>query len=129
MRNDETGEKPKGILSDIRDFLDERMPKGIGWANALGSSLLGLIVVQIVTGILLSFYYSPNADAAYESVQYIEQNVVFGSLVRGLHHFAASMMVCSTCSRPGSRNWPCTSTGLGAAAAGRLRSAASVWGH
>lgn len=69
------------------------MPKGVSWPHTFGSVLLALIVVQVVTGLLLSFYYSPNSDAAYESVQYIEQEVAFGSLIRGVHHFAASAMV------------------------------------
>ncbi|MCG8606803.1 cytochrome b N-terminal domain-containing protein [bacterium] len=69
------------------------MPKGVNWAHTLGSSLLAMILILVVTGILLSFYYSPNADAAYESVQYIEKNVLFGSVIRGVHYFAASSMV------------------------------------
>ncbi len=83
----------KGLLAIVKDLLDEPMPKGVSWPHTLGSVLLALIVVQIVTGILLSFYYSPNADAAYESIQYIETQVLFGKLIRGIHYFAASGMV------------------------------------
>ena len=82
-----------GLLSIIKDLLDEPMPKGVNWPQTLGSSLLALVVIQIVTGILLSLYYSPNAEAAYESVQYIERRVIFGSIIRGIHYFAASGMV------------------------------------
>lgn len=81
------------LIKPVEDFFNEPMPKGVGWANTLGSSLLALLIVQIVTGILLALYYSPNADVAYESVQYIEDNVLFGSLIRGIHHFAASAFV------------------------------------
>lgn len=82
-----------GIGAALRRFMNEPLPKGVSWPQTLGSVLLALVVVQIVTGILLSLYYSPNADVAYESVQYIEQVVIFGSLIRGLHYFAASAMV------------------------------------
>ncbi|MFQ5641142.1 MAG: cytochrome b N-terminal domain-containing protein [bacterium] len=82
-----------GLLSIIRDLFDEPLPKGVGWPHTLGSSLLALVSVQVVTGILLSLYYSPNAEVAYESVQYIENRVLFGSLIRGLHYFAASGMI------------------------------------
>ena len=85
--------KTDGLLSIVKDLLNEKMPKGVNWPQTLGSSLLAVIVVQIITGILLSLYYSPNAEAAYESVQYIENNVTLGSLIRGVHHFAASAMV------------------------------------
>jgi len=83
----------KGLLSVIKNLLEEPLPRGINWPQTLGSALLALIAVQIITGVLLSFYYSPNANAAYESVQYIEQQVIFGSLIRGIHYFAASGMV------------------------------------
>lgn len=82
-----------GLIGLIKDLLDEPMPKGVNWPQTLGSVLLALIVVQIVTGVLLSLYYSPNADAAYESIQYIETQVLFGKLIRGIHYFAASGMV------------------------------------
>ena len=83
----------KGLLSVIKNLLEEPLPRGINWPQTLGSALLALIAVQIITGVLLSFYYSPNANAAYESVQYIEQQVIFGSIIRGIHYFAASGMV------------------------------------
>lgn len=86
-------ESPKNFKDYVVDFLNEPLAKGIGWPHTFGSVLLALIVVQAVTGILLSLYYSPNADAAYESVRFIEEQVTFGSLIRGLHHFAASAMV------------------------------------
>ncbi|MFQ5629290.1 MAG: cytochrome bc complex cytochrome b subunit, partial [bacterium] len=82
-----------GIIDPLKDFLDEPMPKGIGWANTLGSALLATIFIQVFTGILLAIYYSPNAEMAYESIQYIEKHVLFGSIIRGMHHFAASAFV------------------------------------
>jgi ubiquinol-cytochrome c reductase cytochrome b subunit len=42
-------------------------------------------VVQIVTGILLSFYYSSAPMLAFESVYYISFNVFYGWTVRLLH--------------------------------------------
>jgi len=83
----------KGVRAAMQNFLNEPMPKGVGWLHTFGSVLLALIVVQLVTGILLSFYYSASAATAYESVKYIEEQVIMGSLLRGVHHFAASAMV------------------------------------
>ena len=86
-------ESPRGLLALVQDFFNERLPKGVNWPQTLGSSLLALVAVQIATGILLSLYYSPNAETAYESVQFIERHVLFGRLIRGVHYFAASGMV------------------------------------
>ena len=35
-------------------------------------------MVQIVTGILLAFYYQASPDAAYESVRYITEDAAYG---------------------------------------------------
>ena len=41
----------------------------------------------------LAIYYAPTPDHAYDSVQFIENQVTFGWFVRGLHHWGASGMV------------------------------------
>jgi quinol-cytochrome oxidoreductase complex cytochrome b subunit len=38
-------------------------------------------------------YYVPSPDHAYETVQYIMNDVAFGWLIRGIHHWGASLMV------------------------------------
>lgn len=81
------------FIEPVQRFFNEPMPKGVGWRNTLGSALLACVVLQVVTGILLAVYYSPNAEVAYESVQYIERHVLFGSVIRGVHYFAASAFV------------------------------------
>lgn len=81
------------VTEPIKTFLNEPLPKGVGWANTLGSALLATIVIQVVTGMLLAIYYSPNAEVAYESILYIENHVLFGRAIRGVHHYAASAMV------------------------------------
>ena len=70
-----------------------RMPAGLGWSHTLGSATLFVFGLQIITGMFLALYYSPSPDHAYDSVQYITNEVAFGSVVRGLHHWGASAMV------------------------------------
>jgi quinol-cytochrome oxidoreductase complex cytochrome b subunit len=78
-----------GIYSTV---LDRKMPK-VNWWFTLGSSSLFLFAMQAVTGILLTVYYVPSPDHAYDSVQYIMTGVPFGWLIRGIHHWGASLMV------------------------------------
>jgi ubiquinol-cytochrome c reductase cytochrome b subunit len=73
-------------------LLDEEIPAGTGWLFTLGSVLLALIAVQIITGAFLTLYYAPTPDHAYESVRFISSTTA-GRLVRGLHHFGASFLV------------------------------------
>ena len=63
------------------------------FAYSLGPALAFLLLLEIVTGILLAFYYSPSTNNAWASVAYIEDVIPFGSLVRGIHHHAASGLV------------------------------------
>ncbi len=46
-----------------------------------------------MTGTVLALFYVPSPDHAYESVQYIQGTLPFGSVLRGLHHWGSSAMV------------------------------------
>ena len=76
----------------VRAFVDRRVPGNIGWAHTLGSATLLFLVVQVITGIVLSLSYVPSPDAAYESIAYID-STPFGGLVRGIHHWSAGLLV------------------------------------
>jgi len=80
-------------LNDLyKATLDRPEPRG-NWWNTLGSASLFLFVMQGLTGIFLSVYYTPSPDHAYDSIQYIMTGVSFGWLIRGIHHWGASLMV------------------------------------
>jgi cytochrome b6 len=59
----------------------------------LGGMTLFLFLVQIVTGILLLFYYRPSAEDAFESVQFLMAEVEFGWLIRSIHAWSANLMI------------------------------------
>ena len=46
-----------------------------------------------MTGIFLTVYYTPSPDHAYDSITYIMNGVAFGWLIRGIHHWGATLMV------------------------------------
>jgi quinol-cytochrome oxidoreductase complex cytochrome b subunit len=77
----------------LSPLLFRKIPRGVGWWYALGSATLFVFVLQAVTGIFLAMYYAPSPDHAYQSVQYITNEVAMGGLVRGLHHWGSSAMV------------------------------------
>jgi quinol-cytochrome oxidoreductase complex cytochrome b subunit len=94
------------MISKINRWLDERtswhqiweviflrkIPK-VNWFYTLGSASLFVAINQAITGILLTIYYVPTPDHAYDSVQYITTQVPLGWLIRGLHHWGASVMI------------------------------------
>jgi hypothetical protein len=63
------------------------------WFYCLGGITAFLFVIQAVTGILLAFYYKPTPEAAYASIQFIENEVRFGAGIRAVHHWAANGMI------------------------------------
>jgi quinol-cytochrome oxidoreductase complex cytochrome b subunit len=65
----------------------------ISWGHTLGAATLVAVVILIVTGVLLTVYYVASPADAHASVQYINNSVPFGWLIRGLHHWAASALV------------------------------------
>lgn len=94
------------MITRLSDWFDERVgwrqvweaiflrhiPK-VNWLYTLGSATLFVAINQAVTGILLTLYYVPTPDHAYDSVQYITTQIPAGWLIRGLHHWGASAMV------------------------------------
>ena len=63
------------------------------WLYTLGSASLFIFIVQAVTGTLLALNYVPSPEHAYDSVRYIQEAVLFGRFIRGLHKWGASFMV------------------------------------
>ncbi len=59
----------------------------------LGGMAATLVLLQMATGILLTFIYVPTPVDAYASVQSIMIQVPFGRLVRNLHHWSANLLV------------------------------------
>jgi quinol-cytochrome oxidoreductase complex cytochrome b subunit len=81
-----------GLTTIYRTILDRKVPK-VNWFFTLGSATLFLGVLQGLTGIFLTVYYVPHPEQAYDSINYIMTEVSFGWLIRGIHHWGASLLV------------------------------------
>ena len=82
-----------GIHSAVRQFLYEEIPASSGWHQIFGSVAMFLFLVQAFTGALLAFNYAPTPGDAYNSLRYILTELTGGRLMRGLHHWGASMII------------------------------------
>lgn len=80
------------LQSIYKNLLDRPEPEG-NWWNTLGSASLFLFVMQGLTGIFLTVYYTPSPDHAYDSIRFIMNDLAFGWLIRGMHHWGSSLMV------------------------------------
>ncbi|MBK7180950.1 MAG: cytochrome bc complex cytochrome b subunit [Chloroflexi bacterium] len=84
-----------GLSGPVRDFLNYPVPQYVhrNFLYTLGGLTLLAFLLQVVTGILLAFYYDPSTEGAYNSVDFITYILPLGWLVRGVHHYGASAMV------------------------------------
>jgi ubiquinol-cytochrome c reductase cytochrome b subunit len=82
-----------GVHTAVRQFLYEEIPASSGWHQVFGSVAMFLFLVQAFTGALLAFNYAPTPGDAYNSLRYILTELTGGRLIRGLHHWGASMMI------------------------------------
>ena len=93
-------------LRTLLNWVDERFPLSTTWKSHLseyyapknfnfwyyfGSLALFILVMQIVTGILLTMHYKPDANQAFASVEYIMRDVPWGWLIRYMHSTGASL--------------------------------------
>jgi quinol-cytochrome oxidoreductase complex cytochrome b subunit len=99
------------VVSAVRNWFSERLPiTGVQlaeltnepvpnhlkrWWFCLGGTPAYLFVVQIVTGILLAFYYQPGSHTAYESINTITNEVSYGWYIRSVHKWAATLMIAA----------------------------------
>ena len=65
-------------------------PKNFNFWYFFGSLALMVLVNQIITGILLTMNYKPDAKLAFDSVEYIMRDVNWGWLIRYMHSTGAS---------------------------------------
>lgn len=92
-------------MSKLREWIDVRFPLTAMWQTHLskyyvprnlnffycfGSLALLVLVNQIVTGIWLAMSYTPSAEEAFASIEYIMRDVAYGSILRLLHSTGAS---------------------------------------
>ena len=103
---------PRDIQLAVVHWLDDRYPftKAVdesmyqrvpNFANAFyycfGGMVFILVAFQLLTGILLALYYVPdgtgNPAPAYTSVNYIQNSVYLGWLIRGVHFWGANILI------------------------------------
>jgi len=63
----------------------------------LGGMAVVLVALQLFTGILLKFVYEPVPAQAYASLVRLQEDYLFGQLVRSIHFWSANLLVVVVC--------------------------------
>lgn len=85
-------EKRTGFVSMTQEFLTEDVPGGASYWYVFGSATLFAMIVQITTGIFLTFFYAPSASTAWESTRAIYLNP-WTHFILSVHYWGASAMI------------------------------------
>jgi len=59
----------------------------------LGGMAVVLVFLLLGTGVLLKFVYQPIPEKAYESILHLQRDVLFGRLIRNIHHWSANALI------------------------------------
>ena len=59
----------------------------------LGGMALVLFLLLISTGFLMIFVYEPSPERAYQSILFLQQEILFGRLIRGVHYWSANLLI------------------------------------
>lgn len=83
-----------------RDIADHEVPEHVNPAHhfsafvyCFGGLTFFITVVQILSGMFLTMYYVPDVENAWQSVFYLQNEVAFGEIVRGMHHWGSSLVI------------------------------------
>lgn len=71
-------------------FSNYYAPKNFNFLYFFGFLALIVLVNQIITGLWLTMFYTPNAEQAFSSVEFIMRDINFGWLLRYMHSTGAS---------------------------------------
>jgi ubiquinol-cytochrome c reductase cytochrome b subunit len=77
----------------LHDIGAQPMVSYARWPHLLGLLTAILLLLEVVSGVLLTFYYQPTAAAAYGSTRLIVRDVPLGWLVHQVHAWGSYLLV------------------------------------
>ncbi len=82
------------IEGPVKDAVLHKVPRNTAsWWYVFGSAAFTLLMLQIVTGILLSLVYVPSGAQAWSSLNILNHQVPLGWFLRALHGWGSNFMV------------------------------------
>ena len=83
-----------GFIQPLKQAAEHPTPSNnASWWYVFGSAATVLLMLQVVTGILLALVYSPSANEAWTSLNFLNHNVALGWYLRALHGWGSDFMI------------------------------------
>ncbi|MEO0250400.1 MAG: cytochrome b N-terminal domain-containing protein, partial [candidate division WOR-3 bacterium] len=83
----------KPVAEASREAFARRLPSYARWPYVLGVLTFLLFLLQVITGLLLAFYYQPSPATAYESALLIIRDVTFGWYIHQMHYWGSHILI------------------------------------
>ena len=83
-----------GLITPMREAAEHPTPSNsASWWYVFGSAATVLLVMQVMTGVLLALVYSPSANEAWTSLNFLNHNITLGWYLRALHGWGSDFMI------------------------------------
>lgn len=82
-----------GIKKFITEKLEYPIPDHVNFFYCFGGLSFFIILLQVITGFIMLFFYVPKAEEALKSVNYISTEVPLGWLLRNSHRWGATLLI------------------------------------
>ncbi len=71
------------------------IPSHVNFFYCFGGISLLLIIIQLITGGVMLFFYTPEPEQAYNSVLHLSNEVPFGWLLNNLHRWGSTLLLAT----------------------------------
>ena len=82
-----------GLVTGLGKVAHYTVPAHWCMCRFLPVAIIFAFILQGITGLFLWAFYAPSGQTAWESVYYIQYQLPYGWLVRGIHHYSAQVLV------------------------------------
>ena len=69
------------------------IPAHVNFFYCFGGLSLFLIILQVLTGVAMLFFYEPDPAKAYQSIVVLSTEVPLGWLLRNLHRWSSTLLL------------------------------------
>ena len=83
------------VKERIRLKKGKPIPAHVNFFYCFGGFSLFLILLQLVSGVFMLFFYTPDPDKALLSIAYLSNEVTLGWLFRNMHRWISSLLLAT----------------------------------
>jgi len=83
------------IRNQIRLKKGQAVPSHVNFFYCFGGISLFLILIQLVSGVFMLFFYTPEPEKALLSIEYLSNEITLGWLFRNTHRWISSLLLAT----------------------------------